>query len=131
MRSDENTDELLRLTLRRHPAPVPAATFTDDIVRRATSYESVRRQRTRFSHRALLIAYWLAVAVGSWWVVRSLPLPAWTPESLSPALAWLIPCAGALLVWRRPILRWLAAVWRRLLSTPSVSMHPYSTRSTP
>jgi hypothetical protein len=124
-------DELVRRTLRGHPAPVPAVTLTDDIVRRATSYESVRRQHARSSRRALLIAYCLVVAVGSWWMVRALPLPVWTPESLSPALAWSIPCAGALLVWRRPILRWLAAACRRLLSTPSVSMHTYTTRSTP
>ena len=104
MSRDENMDELLRRTLKRHSAPVCAATLTDSIVRRVTSYESLQRQRSR---RALSIVYWFAVVVGSWWVVRSLPLPAWTPESLSPALAWFIPCAGALLVWCRPIARYI------------------------
>lgn len=112
MSSDEHLDELLRRTLKRHPAPVCAATMTEDVLRRVASYQSIQRLRRR---RALLIAYWFAVAVGSWWVVRSLPLPAWTPEGLSPALAWLIPCAGALLVWCRPIARWTQTLAR---STP-------------
>jgi hypothetical protein len=117
MSSLENADELLRRTLGRHPSPMPAATLSDGIVQRVMSYESARRQRARFSHRALLIACWLAVAVGSWGAVRSLPLPAWTLESLPSAAGWLIPSAGALLVWRRPVLRWLAVTCRRLLSS--------------
>jgi hypothetical protein len=112
MSSHEQADELLRRALKRHPMPVCTATLTDDILRRVTSYESFRRQRSR---RALLIVYWGAVAVGSWWLVRSLPLPAWTPESLTPAVTWLIPCAGALLVWRRSIARWTHTLVR---STP-------------
>jgi hypothetical protein len=102
MSSDEHLDQLLRRTLKRHPVPVCAS--ADDIVRRATSYEAVRRQRSR---RALLIIYWYAVAVGTWWVLRSLPLLGWSPEALTPAWAWLIPCAGALLVWCRPIMRYI------------------------
>lgn len=112
MSSDEHIDALLRRTLKQHPTPVCGATLTDDIVRRVANYQSVQRRRAR---RALLIAYWFASAAGSWWLLRSLPLPAWTPESLSPALAWLIPSAGALLVWRRPIARWTHTLAR---STP-------------
>ena len=115
MNSDDEIDDLLRRTLRRYPKPVHAATLTDDIVRRVTNYESMRLRRAGLIRRALLIANWFAVAVGAWWIVRSLPFPAWTPESLSPASAWLIPCAGALWVWRWPILRWLTAAGRSLL----------------
>lgn len=103
MKSHESMDELLRRTLKHYPAPVCAATAIDEIVRGAAGHETNRRQRSR---RALLILYWCAAAVGSWWLMRSLPLPTWTPESLSPAAAWLIPCAGALLIWRRQIARW-------------------------
>lgn len=113
MKSHEPMDDVLRRSLKRHPAPAFAATLTDDILRRVTSHESIRRQRIR---RALMIVYWVAVGVGSWWALHSLPLPAWTPESLSPALTWLIPCAGALLVWRWPIVRWLTSSFTRSTS---------------
>lgn len=125
MNSHPNMDELLRRTLGRYSAPTPSATLTDDIVRRVVSYERVRRQRARFGRYVLLAFNWVAVALGSWWIVRSLPLGGWTPEPLSTAVTWMIPCIGVLLVWCWPILRWLATACRHLLSLP-LTMIPQS-----
>jgi hypothetical protein len=84
------------------------------VLRRLAERERERDARRRGWVRAVLVAYWLAAALGTLWLLSRLPWPTWAgPVAWALAVA-AVPALFAASLWPERARAWLRALLRPL-----------------
>ncbi|MFI4946344.1 MAG: hypothetical protein ACHP85_23910 [Burkholderiales bacterium] len=111
---DERTNDWLRRSLAGHRRPALAPGSSTRVLRRLAERKRERDGRRRGWVRAVLLAYWVAAAFGTVWLLARLPWPDWTsPIAWALAVA-AVPAAFAVSLWPERARAWLLALLRPL-----------------